>query len=91
MENSYGPEIIFSYQVPVTLTFDLLTPKSIGVIHDTCRICVLVFMKIGVTGKRLLSGNQFQFSMSCDLDLWPFDPKSIGVQVDGHGDSSNPT
>ena len=43
MENSYGLEIIFSYQGPMTLTFDL------------------------------------------------FDPKSIGVQVDGHGDSSNPT
>ena len=42
-KNSYGPEIIFSYQGPVTLTFDL------------------------------------------------FDPKSIWVQVDGHGDSSYPT
>ena len=40
MENSYGPEIIISYQGPMTLTFST---------------------------------------------------EIIGVQVDGHGDSSNPT
>ena len=39
--------------------------------------CVLSFMKISEKGKQLRSGNQFQLSISCDLDLWT--PKSIGV------------
>ena len=30
MENSYGPEIMFSYQGPVTLTFDLFDRNQKG-------------------------------------------------------------
>ena len=34
-------------------------------------------MKISEKVKQMWSGNHFQLSMSCDLDLWT--PKSIGV------------
>ena len=54
----------------LSMSYDLWTPKWIGVILDSWRVCVLSFMKIGEKGKQLLSGNQFQLSMSCDLDLW---------------------
>ena len=64
----------------LSMSYDLWTPKSIGVILDSWRVCVLIFMKIREKGKQLLSGNQFQLSMSCDLDLWT--PKSIRVILD---------
>ena len=34
MENSYGLEIIFSYQGPMTLTFDLFDRNQFGVQVD---------------------------------------------------------
>ena len=57
---SYAPETFFSNPCIVTLTFDLLTPKSIGSILDSWGDCMWSFMKIGVKGKQLCARNHFQ-------------------------------
>ena len=62
----------------MTLTFDLLTPKSIGSILDSWGDCMWSFMKIGVKGEAVMCLKPFYLtaqSLHCDLDLWPFDPK----------------
>ena len=59
----------------MTLTFDLLTSKSIGHILASWGVCMWSFMMIGVKGKQLCAGNHFQSFMHCDLDLWTFDLK----------------
>ena len=59
----------------MTLTFDLLTSKSIGRILDSWWVSVWSFMIIGWLQSRLSSGNHFQITMRHDLDLWPFDLK----------------
>ena len=59
----------------MTLTFDLLTSKSIGRILDSWWVSVWSFMIIGWLQSQLSSGNHFQTTMRHDLDLWPFDPK----------------
>ena len=59
----------------MTLTFDLLTPKSIGSILHSWGKCMWSFMKLGVKGKQLCAGNYFPESLHCDLDLWPLGPK----------------
>ena len=42
------------------------------------RVSVWSFMIIGWLQSQLSSGNHFQITMRHDLDLWPFDLKSIG-------------
>ena len=59
----------------MTLTFDLLTSKSIGRILDSWWVSVWSVMIIGWLQSQLSSGNHFQITMRHDLDLWPFDPK----------------
>ena len=58
----------------MTLTFDLLTPKTIGVIYSTQAIILWSFMTLGQRILKLLSGNGFHTKGHCDLDLWPIDP-----------------
>ena len=65
----------FHYQCPMTLTFDLLTTKSIGLILDSWGASVWSFMIIGGLQSQLWSGNNFQSPMPHDLDLWPFVPE----------------
>ena len=60
LSHSYAPETIFSNLCIVTLTFDLLTSKSIGHILDSWGVCMWSFMMIGVKGKQLCAGNHFQ-------------------------------
>ena len=60
-------EMVFSLREPLTLTFDLLTPKAIR---------FLSLKSIGETVLKLLSGNGFQFTGPCELDLWPTDAKN---------------
>ena len=50
----------FSVIYAVTLTFDLLTSKSIGHILASWGVCMWSFMMIGVKGKQLCAGNHFQ-------------------------------
>ena len=59
----------------MTLTFDLLTSKSIGRILDSWWVSVWSFMIIGWLQSQLSPGNHFQITMRHDLDLWPFDLK----------------
>ena len=59
----------------MTLTVDLLTPKSKGHILDSWGVSVWSFMIIGWLQSQLSSGNHFQITMRHDLDLWPFDLK----------------
>ena len=69
----------------MTLTFDLLTSKSIGRILDSWWVSVWSFMIIGWLQSQLSSGNHFQITMRHDLDLWT--PKSIGHILDSWGAS----
>ena len=36
---------------------------------------------VGVKGKQLCARNHFQYSLHCDLDRWPFDPKVHRVHI----------
>ena len=74
-ESNYATLTIFRNQWIVTLTFDLLTPKSTGPILDSWGVCLWSFMRIDVKGKQICAWNNFTQPMHCDLDLWPFDPK----------------
>ena len=58
----------------MTLTFDLLTPISIGVFYLIRAITLWSLKALGQKVLELLSGNEFQSSGNCDLDLWPTDP-----------------
>jgi len=62
-------KMFFTLRVTVTLTFDLLNPKSIGA------ITLWSLKTLDQRVLELLSGNGFHFSGHCDLDLWPTDPK----------------
>ena len=59
----------------VTLTFDLLTPRSTEPILDSWEVCLWSFMRIGVKGSSYAHKTILPNPMYCDLDLWPFDPK----------------
>ena len=65
----------FSLFRSVTLTFDLLTPKSTGVFYSIRAIILWSLKALGQRVLELLSGNGFHSSGHCDLDLWPTDPK----------------
>jgi len=58
----------------VTLTFDLLTSKSIGVFYSIRATTLWSLKALGQRALELLSGNGFHSSDHCDLDLSPTDP-----------------
>jgi hypothetical protein len=61
INTSYWAETVFSFNVIVTLTFDFVTPKSIGVFH---RIWIIILWSLKIVGQmelKLCSGNWFQF------------------------------
>ena len=66
---------ILLFQVTVTLTFDLVTWKSIGVICQSWSMYIFSFMILGVHVLELSSGNHLTGSSHHDLDLWPSDLK----------------
>ena len=68
-------ETILLFRVTVTLTFDLVTWKSIGVICESWSMYLWSFMILGLSVLELSSGNHFTISSHCDLDLWPSDLK----------------
>jgi len=63
---------ILLLQVTVTLTFDLVTWKSIGVICRSWPMYLWNFMIPGISVLELSSGNHFPISSNWDLDLWPW-------------------
>ena len=69
---SYFQSTILLLQVTVTLTFDLVTWKSIGVICRSWPMSLWSFVIPGVSVLELSSGNHFPISSHCDLDLWPW-------------------
>jgi len=68
-------KMVFTLRVTVTLTFDLLTPKSKGFLNSIRAIALLSLKALAQRVLKLLSGNGFHTSSHCDLDLWPTDPK----------------
>ena len=78
----YATLTIFSNKCIVTLTFDLLIPKSIGHILNSWRVGVRGFMMIGVKEKRLCNiSNNCILTLSFDL----LTPKSIGHILNSWG------
>ena len=73
--SSYWAETVFTLRVTVTLTYDLLTPKSIGFLYLIRDITLWSLKALGQRVLELLSGNEFHSSGHCDIDLWPTDPK----------------
>jgi len=72
---SYWAETVFTLWVTVTLIFDLLTPKSIGVFYSKRATILWSLKALAQRVLKLLSGNGFHSSSHCDLDLLPTDPK----------------
>jgi hypothetical protein len=54
----YAPETVFSFKVIVTLTFDLVTPKSIGVFYPILATILWSLNIVGQMELKLCSGNQ---------------------------------
>ena len=70
--SSYAPETIFSNLCIVTLTFDLLSSKSIGHILASWGVCMWSFMD-RYKGKTVM--RRKPFSVIYALWPWPFDLK----------------
>ena len=65
---SYWGKTIFQLKVTVTLTFDLLTSYSIGVVfYWSCPSCIPSMKFLGPSILQLLSGNHFSHKSHCDL------------------------
>ena len=52
----------------VTLTFDLLTPRSTGPILDSRGVCLWSFMRIGVKGEAVMRMKPFYLTMRLQTD-----------------------
>jgi len=59
----------------MNMTFDLLTPKSIGIFYLIRTITLWSLKALAQMVLELLSGNVFHSLGHCDLDLWPTDLK----------------
>jgi hypothetical protein len=66
---SYAPKTGFSFKVIVTLTFDLVTQKSIGVFYLIWTIILLSLNNVGQMELKLCCGNCFQLLDNSDIDL----------------------
>ena len=60
----------------MTLTFDLLTPNTIGTFYSIRAISIWSLKSLGETVLKLSSRNSFQLTRPCDLGLWPTDPSN---------------
>jgi len=70
-----GSHCVNTFFVTVTLTFDLVTWKSIGVICKSRSMYLWSVMILGKSVLELSSENHFTISGHRDLDLWPCDLK----------------
>jgi len=57
------------FKVTVTLTFDLLAPKSIGIMIGSLSIITLIGVSLSLIGFKLLSRQGFFVQDHCDFDL----------------------
>ena len=62
-------------KVPMILTFDLLTSKSIYVFYYSVPTSIASFKTIGPSVPSLLVKQAFCHEGPCDLDIWPTDLK----------------
>jgi hypothetical protein len=69
--------MVFTLRAPVTLTFDLLTQKSIGFFYSIRAITIFSLNGLEQALLQLLTG--YGFHSSGPLWPWPLTPKSIGV------------
>jgi len=65
--------MVFALNASVTLTFDLVTSKSIGVIYLPWPIFLRSRRTVSHKHFKILSGHGFCIKCFCDLDLWPSD------------------
>jgi len=70
--DSFTPD---SRQVPVALTFDQQTQKTVGFFYSIGAITLFTFKALGQAELKLLAIYGFYFSGPCALDLSPTDPK----------------
>ena len=56
-------------QVTVTLTFNLLNPKSLGIIYEAWLTKTPIIVSLSLKDFKLLSGQGFYAPDQCDLDL----------------------
>ena len=75
----YCAEMAFTLKVAATLTFDLVTPKTIGVFYTLWPTSLTSLVNLGQSVLKILRGNGFYSKGHRDLVLWPSDPKTIGV------------
>ena len=61
------------FLVTMTLTFDVLTPKLIGIINGSWLTMTLYMVFLSLIGFKLLSGQEFYAPGHCDLDFLPTD------------------
>jgi len=71
----YWADMVLVLNATVTLTFDLLTSKRIGVIYWPWPIIVPSRMTVTHKLFKILSRHVFCIKYYCDLDLWPSDLK----------------
>jgi hypothetical protein len=65
----------FHVQVTVTLTFNLMTSKSIGVIYWSFPMPIFILLTVGQVIFKLSLRQKFHVHGHCDLDLWRDDLK----------------
>ena len=92
---SYHSDKLFVFKVTVTLTFDLMTSKSIWVIYCSPPVSMSKLRAMSAGNVKLSLWQDFNIQGHCDLDLWPDDLKisrghllvtpSLYVKFEGHG------
>ena len=65
----YCADVVFTLGVAATLTFDLMTPKTIGVCYTSWPTSLPSLVNLGQTVLEILSGNGFYIGGRRDLDL----------------------
>jgi len=71
----YWADMVFALNGTVTLTFDLVTSKFIGIIYWPWPIFLPSTMTVTHKLFKILSGHGYCIKWYCDLDLWPNDLK----------------
>ena len=71
----YCAEMAFTLKVAATLTFDLVTPKTIGVFYTLWPTSLPSLVNLGQSVVKIWRGNGFYIKGRRDLDLWPSDRK----------------
>ena len=79
--SSFSKLLLLTHLTQVTLTFDSVTPKSIGFLCCPGRMCGPSLRKVGQDVLKVLIVNRFGTFDTSDLYLWSSDPKIIRVPL----------